>query len=546
MAGSREPTGAAGAPDAAADAARLRAILDACPDPILRFNSDLRLEYANRRAAVDLGRPAGDLSALGLTDLGLTADVAERLRTDLRHVLATGEHIEAIYDVSGRGSRRAYEANLTPELAADGRVTHVVVTTRDVSARLDAESQLRTREEQLRALLDGSPDLILRFDQSACVVFANRSVIRATGRRLDTLIGRHTDELGIAPEVAEVWSDAVGRVLRTGEAHTVEYQVSGPYGPRWYEARVVPEHGLEGQAEHAVVIVRDTTEQRDALTELTQQALQDPLTGLPNRRALLGQLAHVATVGGQTQVAVLLLDLDRLKLVNDSLGHAVGDALLVTVARQLETCVRAGDLLARLGGDEFAVVLGGAPTEEVAASVARRILATLRRGESVAGHEIITTASIGIAVADDPGTSPDQLLLEADTALYAAKRRGRNRYEFFNEDLRERAKERLDLETGLRVALDEGSLVLHYQPEVDLRTGEVVGIEALLRWHHPTRGLLRAGSFLHVVEASGLALEVGARVLAEVCAQAARWRASHPERRLPVRMNVSPVQLMDP
>jgi len=528
-----------------AEALRLRAILDACPDPIVCFDSALRLEYANRRASLELGPVAVEGAAPDLHDLGMPVDLAKRVEADVRHVLLTGEHVDATYDVTGPSGRRAYEARLTPELDRTGRVTHVVVTTRDVGPRLDAEAQLRSREEQLRALLDGSPDLILRFDRSGSVVFANRAAIRATGRRLDALLGRRAEALGIAPEVAHAWDDAVARVLRTGEPHTVEYQVGGPYGPRWYEARVVPELGLDGTAEHVVVTVRDTTEQRDALTELTQQALQDPLTGLPNRRALLGQLAHVVTVGGNTQVAVLLLDLDRLKLVNDSLGHAVGDELLVTVARKLETCIRAGDLLARLGGDEFAIVLSGAPTEEVAAAVAKRILTTLRRGDRVNGHELITTASIGIAVAAGSGASPDQLLLEADTALYAAKRRGRNRFEFFNEDLRARAKERLDLETGLRHALEDGSLVVHYQPEVDLRTGEVVGIEALLRWQHPTRGLLRAGSFLHIVEASGLALEVGARVLSEVCAQAARWRQAHPHRRLPVRMNVSPVQLMD-
>ena len=285
-----------------------------------------------------------------------------------------------------------------------------------------------------------------------------------------------------------------------------------------------------------LVHVEDITDRRHTDQLLRHQATHDELTGLANRRVLMKRTE--AALATSSRPAILLLDLDRFKNVNDSLGHDRGDELLVVIADRLRFAVRPEDLVVRLGGDEFAVLIGGPVDEVDAVMVADRLLSILGEPVHVAGQTLFPAVSIGIAIADEAASVAD-LLRFADVAMYRAKSEGRGRHATFDERMRAQAGERIEVEVGLRRALAHGGLVVHYQPEVSMRTGELLGAEALVRWRHPERGVLPASSFVPVAEEAGLVVELGEFVLAEACREAASWDGSSAL----VRVNFAAAQL---
>jgi diguanylate cyclase (GGDEF)-like protein/PAS domain S-box-containing protein len=275
------------------------------------------------------------------------------------------------------------------------------------------------------------------------------------------------------------------------------------------------------------------------------QALHDPLTGLANRAFLHAQLDQALTAArrDRSRVALLLLDVDRFKLVNDTVGHSAGDAVLVEVADRLRRIVRGGDLAARLGGDEFVVAAGGIDDERDVAALAGRIVDAFAEPFGAGGRQWQLGASVGVALGDGHATA-DDLLRDADLAMYRAKDAGGARYELFDAAMRARMVERLGLEAALQVAVERGELALHYQPIVDLRTGELEGFEALLRWEHPERGLVGPDAFISIAEDTDLILPIGHWVLRTACAQIAAWNVAWPDRTpIHVRVNVSPRQI---
>ena len=284
--------------------------------------------------------------------------------------------------------------------------------------------------------------------------------------------------------------------------------------------------------------------------ELAHQALHDSLTGLPNRSLLMdrmGQaLARQVTGGGQ--VALIFLDLDDFKLINDSLGHETGDELIIEVARRLGTLLRPEDTAARLGGDEFIVLCEQLSNENDAVKVAERILLAVSEPISLRGHpETVITASAGIAIALGTGVAPENLLRDADLAMYRAKEAGRGRYQIFDSAMHQRATERLTTANELRKAIGDGQLRLHYQPQVNTVTGQLVGVEALVRWQHPTRGLIGPLEFIPIAEESYLIVPLGEWVLTEACRQGASWQSEYPDiGPLKLCVNVSAKQLMRP
>jgi diguanylate cyclase (GGDEF)-like protein len=306
--------------------------------------------------------------------------------------------------------------------------------------------------------------------------------------------------------------------------------------------------GMGGTTEVAVLATAfgAMIEGRDAYeAQLSELALHDPLTGLPNRALLVDRLeqalAHSARTPGT--VAVLFVDLDRFKLVNDSLGHPFGDQVLVMVAARLASFVRSADTLARFSGDEFVIVCQSLTDPNEATELAERLGEQVASPLDVGDHVVRVTASIGIALAHD-GSHADELIRDADTAMYVAKERGRGRYQLFDEDLHRRATTRLTLETELQVALERSELRVVYQPKVDLATGQIVGAEALLRWQHPALGAVPPTTFIPVAEETGLVVPIGRFVLDQACRQAASWRdAGHDTR---VAVNLSGRQLYDP
>jgi diguanylate cyclase (GGDEF)-like protein len=278
----------------------------------------------------------------------------------------------------------------------------------------------------------------------------------------------------------------------------------------------------------------------DAEEQTEYNAYHDDLTGLANRRALLRELKE--RLSAHRTTAVLVFDLDRFKVMNDFLGHANGDRLLTTIADRIRTSIRANDFAARLGGDEFVILVDNAASEMEVLASAYRILDVVGGPIEIAGQLVSHTASIGVVIAKRGAQNGMDLLGQADVALYAAKAQGRNQAVIFDQVLRESVDERSRTELGLREAIETEGLRLHFQPEVDLRTGQLLAVEALVRWQHPTRGLLPAAAFITVAEETGLVVDMGRWVFADACRQLAAWRRQFPKLRLVVRVNMSPAQ----
>jgi diguanylate cyclase (GGDEF)-like protein len=304
----------------------------------------------------------------------------------------------------------------------------------------------------------------------------------------------------------------------------------------------------------ALVVLRQMIEMRRALAmaleaQLSQQGLRDPLTGLANRALFTNRVEHALERRARYRqsVAVLFVDLDDFKAVNDKLGHAAGDQLLRAAAARLLECVRSADTAARIGGDEFAVLLEAAPSADEAPEVAERILRAMRAPFRLDSQEHFVCASIGIAVSSDSNETVDDLLRQADIAMYAAKSHGKNRSEIFLPEMNAALHARAALRVDLERALEREELSVYYQPTVALRTGTVAGLEALVRWSHPERGLIPATEFLPLAEETGLILPIGRWVLKRACQQASVWHAQYPsDPPLEVNVNLSPKQLQHP
>jgi diguanylate cyclase (GGDEF)-like protein len=312
------------------------------------------------------------------------------------------------------------------------------------------------------------------------------------------------------------------------------------------EDSVAPIHDREGKTTGAVVVFRDVSAAQAMALQMTHSARHDFLTGLPNRMLLNDRVSQAIAAGPRhsKKVAVLFLDLDGFKHINDSLGHPTGDKLLQSIAKRLVACVRAADTVSRQGGDEFVVLLSEIEQPEDAAITARRMLEAVAEAHPVDHHDLHVTTSIGVSVSPDDGLDAETLIKNADTAMYQAKENGRHSYQFFKPAMNIRAVERQSIEENLRRALERQEFALQYQPKVNLRTGEISGAEALLRWTHPTRGPVSPAQFIPVAEDCGLILPIGNWVLREACKQARAWRDAG----LPlftVAVNISSMEFRD-
>ncbi|MEW6471125.1 MAG: EAL domain-containing protein [Actinomycetota bacterium] len=341
-------------------------------------------------------------------------------------------------------------------------------------------------------------------------------------------------------------------VPRSPVPTTLEYRVVLPTGEtRWMHGRVQPALGEDGTPVRLTGTIQDITDRKLAEEAFVYQAQHDALTGLPNRALFLDRLGQALACRhrGPSGVAVLFLDVDRFKWLNDSLGHAAGDELLVSVADRLQAAMRTEDTVARFGGDEFVLFCEGVADEAEAQALAGRVEAALAAPVTVGGEDTTVTASIGIAYvpAGEPDVTPESLVRDADAAMYRAKEQGRNRHELFDAGTRELALARHETTNALRRGIERGELLVHYQPVVDLTTGRIVGVEALVRWNHPQRGILPPGEFMALAEETGLVVPLGAVVLRTACRQVAAWRsAGGALADLSVSVNLAARQLLAP
>jgi diguanylate cyclase (GGDEF)-like protein/PAS domain S-box-containing protein len=410
----------------------------------------------------------------------------------------------------------------------------------DITERKEAEERLKASEEELRALFEAMDDVVFEIDAQGRYLRVAPTNPALLYRRREEMIGKTLDDV-LPAKTAEELLGHIRRALESSETVKIEYSLSIDGREVWFEGTIT------SLSEESVVFVgRDVTERKALEERLAHQALHDPLTDLPNRTLFTDRLrqALARTKRRQLSLTVMFMDLDNFKVINDSLGHKMGDRLLEAATKRIRSALRPEDTVARLGGDEFVFLLEDTDLDD-AIHVTERILELLREPFSLGGRQLFVTASIGIAVGGDGKRAAD-LLRDADLAMYRAKHSGKARYAVFEETMNAQALERLELEHGLRRAVERNEFVVHYQPEVSLSTGKIVGFEALVRWEHPERGLLLPDQFVPLAEETGLIVPIGEAVLEEACRQAKEWHERRPSDPPAMGINLSARQFREP
>ena len=561
FAAARDITGRKAAEQAlAAGRESLRAVLDTSRDTAIRIGLDGLVEYVNRRVVEISGIPLEQWIGKTFDEMGYPVELAQDWDAHRRRVFATGEPVTFEFEIDNADGHRWYETSVAPEFGPDGSVAHVIETSHDVTERKEAGLAL----EASKALLEQAQRIAhvgsWTLDNATNHVTWSEELFLMQGLDPAGPVPDYTEHSRLfTPASWQELSAALALTQETGVPYALDLEMVRPDGTHgWMLALGEAVRDKQGAIVGLAGAAMDITERRNSSDVLQVLATHDPLTGLANRAALLDEITRAMSASQRSgrSAAVLMLDLDRFKDVNDTLGHAAGDDLLVAAGARLEHIVRAGDLVARLGGDEFVVVMRDLDDPTEAVSAASRLVDAFRAPFRPAGMELYSTASIGVAIATGTGTGTTELgttelagagdlLQEADTAMYAAKDAGRDRVAVFNEDLHDAATRRLTIEIDLRHALERDELAVWYQPEIDLTTGAVVAVEALLRWHHPDGTVWTADRFIDVAEETGLILDIGDWALNEASAQGAAWATARPDRPITVRVNASALQLAE-
>ncbi len=392
------------------------------------------------------------------------------------------------------------------------------------------------------AVFDSATEGIIITGRDGSILRVNPAVTAVTGYRPEEIIGRNPSMFSSGRHDTRFYRKLWHAVMTNGswQGEIWNRRKNGEEYPEWLSISSI--RGASGEIDYFVATFSDITERKRAQDAILHQAFHDPLTNLPNRvlfKDRLEQALAFARRMRHTKVALLFIDLDRFKLVNDSLGHAAGDQLLQSVSARLRGIVRQTDTLARLGGDEFTILLPDAGHVEEAELVAGKVIAALKQPFVIEGRDIFVSASIGISMYPDDGADVDVLMKHADTAMYRVKKQGRNGFHIYSNAFDERSLRRLELDNQLHKALARQQLVLHYQPQFDLASGRLRGVEALLRWQHPELGTISPAEFIPLAEENGLIVPIGAWVLETACRQADAWRAAgFPEFVMSVNLSV--------
>jgi diguanylate cyclase (GGDEF)-like protein/PAS domain S-box-containing protein len=525
-------------------------LVENLPQNILRKDTHGRFTFANQRFCATVGKPLTEV--LGKTDHDFfPPELADKYRQDDVRVMASNEVFETIEENQPPGKEKVYVQVVKNALHdARGRVIGIQCLFWDVSERVRARVALQKSEERYALAVQGANDGLWDWDLVSNQIYY--------APRWKSMLGLAEGEIGTNADewMTRVHPDDLARLKAEMATHVLGYSPHFQHEHRmrhkdgswrWMLSRGLAVRDESGRATRMAGSQTDITDRKRAEEELAVRAFYDPLTNLPNRTLFLerlGQALKRARRRKNYNFAVLFLDLDRFKGVNDSLGHMVGDQLLVGIARRLEKCVRPGDTVARLGGDEFTILLDEIRGNEDAVFVADRIQRELSTAFVLEGQDVFTTASIGIASGASYEKAED-ILRDSDTAMYRAKEMGRARYEVFDTELHARAVIRLQMETDLRRALERKEFRVHYQPIVTMETRRVVSFEALVRWQHPQKGLIPPGDFLPLAEETGLIIPIDLWVLREACRQTKAWQEKYPyDPPLRVSVNLSSKQFL--
>ncbi|MCM2345309.1 putative bifunctional diguanylate cyclase/phosphodiesterase [Acidovorax soli] len=516
--------------------ALLRLIADSIPALMAYFDlPGMRCQFANQGYAAYNGHTTE--SIIGLTVQEAIGDTAWQAIQPYVERSIRAEHVKYTREQTlPQGETRMIEVNLIPHFNADNEQLGSFVLITDITDRWQAEHTVRQSEERMRKFTEATDEAIV-FHRDGFIIDGNDALTRLTGYSLQEVLG-----LSIFSFISHEWRAAAHEYTRTGREDPYEITIRHKDGHA-IPVEVVGKTMPHLHADYRIVVVRDITARKEAQERETFLALHDALTRLPNRRFLMEQLGKLLPMARRrtSPVAVLFINLDHFKTVNDSLGHHAGDQLLCDVAERLRQSVRDTDLVARLGGDEFVAVLTDIHTPNDAAMVADKLLEAMRSTFTVGLLPLTMSPSIGISVFPGDDTTAEGLLRCADNAMYHAKESGRGNRQFYRPGMDVRATDVLHQERLLREAIATNAFVLHYQPQICLADGSLQGFEALVRWRHPERGLVGPDEFITFAESRGLITPIGRWVMHEACRQLKAWQ-DEGLARVPVAVNLSALE----
>ncbi|MQU65788.1 EAL domain-containing protein [Pseudomonas sp. FSL R10-1350] len=396
------------------------------------------------------------------------------------------------------------------------------------SASLKRQREDRERLRQAAAVFDCTREGVLVTDRTGAIVHVNRALVEITGYTVEEVLGKRPNMFKSGHHDLEFYQGVFKSLQETGDWHGEIWnrRKNGEIYPQWQTVRAITDE--KGQLTHYVAVFTDISAIKKSQTDLARLVHHDPLTDLPNRLLFTDRTEQALTSAQRhkTGCALLMIDLDHFKIINDSLGHNVGDLLLKAVSGRLQRVFGKGYTVARLGGDEFAVLIENCSNASRAEVLAQQVLEAMKAAFEITGHQLFVSASVGISVFPGDALNAEQLLRNADSALFKAKSAGREGYALYTEELTVHALNRIEVASDLRRALEQQELRVYYQPVHDLKTSRLIGVEALVRWEHPLRGLVPPGEFIPIAERTGLIAEIDAWVLEQACWQMCQWQSA--------------------